>query len=175
VPAPIDVGGVDPCWAHPGSGEIVIGHSPSSRQKKGTNTVLIPAVDRLRKMGHNVRIEMIEKVPHSECVKIKRRLTLFWGQCGMGSYGNSSLEAMQFGIPTMCWISPEAKEWSGGMLDDCPVVSFEPSADGCADAILGLLDMDLERLSRETREWTERTHGLESVGRRYHQIYRSVL
>lgn len=173
VPAPIDAESVKNTWSV--GDEFIIGHSPSTRSKKGTDPVLLPAIDLVREAGYRISLDMIENVSNRECVSRKKKLSIFWGQSVMGAYGNSSLEAMQFGIPTMCWMSEESMKWSGGQLDDCPVVNFEPTPEGCARAIMSIIESDMADLSKRTRDWTVKNHGYKAVGERYHQIYRSVL
>ena len=178
VPAAIDCDGVPLAFKAPiganGKPKIIIGHSPSSRRMKGTDDVLVPAVETLRREGLNVELKIIEGVSHEECVDAKMGLTIFWDQCIVGAYGNSALEAMQFGIPTMCWLAPKTLVQARGRLDGCPMVNFDPTPDGCAEAIRGLLSQDLSVVARETRRWTREVHGYGTVGRKYMELYRQL-
>lgn len=175
IPAPIDVSKDEYSFTTPNS-EIVIGHSPSHRLKKGTDNILIPAVETLKKNGFNIKLEIIEGVSHKEAVARKRQVHLFWDQARVGAYGNSALEAMRFGIPTMCWIAPKTIEQAHGRLDDCPIVNFEPTPESCASVLECILNREtLTNLSYETINWTQKTHGYETVGKQYSDLYDSII
>ena len=175
IPAPIDVSDNEYSFTAPRN-EIVIGHSPSHRLKKGTDEILVPSVESLKKRGFNVRLEIIEGVSHEEAVSRKRSLHLFWDQARVGAYGNSALEAMRFGIPTMCWIDTKTIEQAHGRLDDCPIVNFDPTPESCVDALERVLNREtLTALSQKTMAWTKRNHSYETVGGQYSDLYDSII
>lgn len=155
-------------------GVPVIAHSPTHRGKKGTTDVVLPALEILRET-HQFELDLIEGVPFEESVRRKESATIFVDQCKAGFYGNSALEAMSVGVPTLCYISANARAQGGELMRSCPVRGFDPSPEGLASAIGDLLSDDLERVSRETFEWTRRAHSPQSVGRQYDRIYREAL
>lgn len=86
----------------PRPGDVVrIGHSPSKRAVKGTDTVFLPAVELLRKRGHHIEVDIIEGVSNDEALKRKARCHLFFDQAILPAYGLSAVEAMAMGIPTV--------------------------------------------------------------------------
>lgn len=149
----------------------IIAHSPTHRGKKGTNDVVLPALELL---DFEVELDLIEGVSYEESVRRKERATIFIDQCKVGFYGNSALEAMSVGIPTLCYLSDEAVRQGGEAMEGCPVRSFEPTPEGLAAAITRLMG-EADRVSRETYDWTRKTHSAESVGGEYDRIYRSLL
>jgi len=174
MPAAIEVPSVR-SWSEPEGGIIRIGHSPSKRHKKGTDSVLIPAINILKKEGIKIELVMLEGMSHKECVQAKKGLTLFWDQSLVGFYGNSALEAMRYGVPTFCYLSREAIRQAGSLLAGCPVINFKQNPQSCAMEIKKILKRDLNELSVQTYEWTKEVHGLEAVGERYLAEYKKIL
>lgn len=173
IPAPIEMPNT-PCWQKPTS-TIRIGHSPQSRRKKGTDSVFLPAVKILQEKGYDIEPVVLENMLHAECVEKKRSLDIFWDQCVVGAYGNSALEAMCHGIPTMCHIAEISISQAEGQFDDCPVINFDPTPQSCANAMMSLIDSGMTEVSKKTYEWTKNTHGLNAVGERYIKAYDRLL
>ncbi|GAX60134.1 glycosyltransferases [Candidatus Scalindua japonica] len=153
----------------------IIGHSPSSRRKKGTDSVFLPALKKLKKKGYKFNVKIIEGVSHRECLSQKRDCTIFWDQCNVGFYGNSAIEAAQYGIPTMSYISEIAIRQAGGKLNDIAIINFEPTVDGCSNAIEKMLNSDLHLISKNTKEWVDSYHSYEIIGKIYEKIYSNLL
>lgn len=158
-------------------GIITIGHSPSKRSKKGTNDVLIPAFNKAKKhfvsKGIKLELDIIENVLYQECLERKKKLTIFWDQCGFGFYGNSLVEACSFGVPSMAWIS----DHSLGQMDESDrdklvVRNFiQGDVNSCCHSIIEMIESDMYKMSTKTKEWAWNTHSYESVGKRISKIY----
>jgi len=161
----------------PPDGQIVIAHSPSSRKKKGTDDIFFPVIEKLRKNGYNIKVELIYKVPFERCVEIKKSAHVFFDQTGCGFYGNSALEAMQFGIPTICHICRDAMKQSDGKITRKHPMGYFHSSNkvSCYRAFQKLLDSDLLEISRKTKEFCDNFHSYRVVADMWDKLYRGLL
>jgi len=154
----------------------VICHSPSSPKKKATHTLFFPALEILKKRGIKFEVSLLQKMSHVDCLKQKKQATIFFDQGAIGFYGYSALEAAQWGIPTVAWISPEAIKQSDGKISSkTPITSFAPTPEGLANTFQRLLESDLEALSIRTKEWMDSFHSYETVGNMWGKIYEKLL
>lgn len=150
----------------------VIMHSPSHRKKKGTDDYIIPALEILKQRGVKFEFKIIEGVSNKECIELKKSASLFIDQVsGTGFYGISSLEAMQYGIPVVNYISKEAFQQSNGLLEDCPIINVDMNINDIADKIEHALS-DLKSLSIKTYDYCKRVHSYES--NKLHEIYKKI-
>jgi len=170
-----------------------LSHSPSSSKRKGTKEFL-EAVARIDRKKLPLQLDVIQNVSYQECLKRKENATIFFDQAGrdrnerwrmdeiIGWYGNSAIEAMTFGIPTIAHLSEEAllgAERAGVFIRSiCPVINV-----GCEDsesllnAIVGFFNMTASRrkaLSLETREWAENFHSYYATAKRLQEVYDSL-
>jgi len=157
-------------------GAYIISHSPSNIEKKSTYSIFVPAVRKLQRSGIECQEEIIHGVPFIECVERKKRSHMFFDQAGAGFYGNSALEAMQFGIPTVCHVTNMALRQSSGKLGkDCPVIMFNrDTMQGAYKAMQGALNSDMEALSIATKEFCDNFHSYRVVADMWDDIYRSL-
>ena len=151
----------------------IIAHSPSTRSKKGTD-LFLQACEEL-KDKYKFKINIIEKMTHIDCLEEKSESTIFFDQIGCGSYGNSAVEAMSFGVPTICHISDESYKQSNGRLDNCPIINSGNTLESVKTAIEKALTCDREKLSKETREWCISEHGYENIAKMWDDIYTELL
>jgi len=154
----------------------VIAHSPSHRLKKGTD-IVIRAFRMLQNEGINCKLDLIEKVSNAECVERKKDATIFVDQISdTGFYGISALEAMQFGIPTIAYISDQAQEQSEGKLKDCPVISPDKNVFSLYVKLKNLLsDPELiQDYSWITKDWADKFHSFETVGKMWTSLYTKI-
>ncbi|WP_157173624.1 glycosyltransferase [Pseudaminobacter salicylatoxidans] len=178
----------------------ILGHSPTRAEdpsKKGTHYFL-NAIDRLRirnpELWHGWSADIIQDVSYQECIDRKSRHALFFDQAGqhtqdrfgisevIGWYGNSAIEAMSFGIPTIAHLSRHALDGASRAGFDieksCPVINIERSSRSLARALEDFMTVSREErltLSRATREWAVSFHGYERVGAELAALYDQVL
>jgi hypothetical protein len=176
----------------------IVAHSPTRSEdpeKKGThffNAALAALVDRPDWAGWQG--DLITNVSYEDCLARKRRAAIFFDQAGqhtqsafgvqqvIGWYGNSAIEAMTFGIPTIAHLSPDAldgAERAGWDLRaNCPVINVERSADSLRGALLDFARAS-ERakadLARRTRDWAVDFHGYRSIGERLAAVFVALL
>lgn len=157
--------------------KIVIAHSPSSRLKKGTDQIFLPAIKILRDKGYNIEVDIIEKISPSECIDRKRKAHLFYDQAGVGFYGNAALEAMAAGIPTICQISREAiKQSDDKITKDHPVYSFrKASPNAAANSIKKAIDDYSPESIKRTKEFCDSFHSYSAVGAMWSNLYEELL
>ena len=170
----------------------VIGHSPSTRSRKGTEEFLEAL--RLVQDEKDLKLDLIEGLPHAEVMDRKRNLGLFFDQAGresvetlgtdkvIGWYGNSAIEAAVFGVPTIAHLSEAALVGAerAGITDirGIPILNTEPGTKGLRDTILTYLDLsyvEKSTLANDTRRFVERFHGQQPVAERLSELYAELL
>ena len=98
LPAPIDVEALS-AMKQPATDRILIAHAPTNRQIKST-ALFLEAVERLQAEGFPVDLDLIERVPWSECLARKAKADIYFDQVILG-YGCNALEAWGMGIPVV--------------------------------------------------------------------------
>ena len=162
----------------------VLGHSPSDYARKGTNT-LLHAIEDL-----DVRLDLIEGVPHDEALRRKATCNLFFDQAGpesqgesppatvIGWYGNSAIEAAVHGIPTIAHLSEAA--FAGALRagkpirERCPIINTPLDEEGMRETIERYFAQSAEdrhELSLRTRAWIEEFHSYPVTGRELAAVY----
>jgi hypothetical protein len=161
----------------------LLGHSPSTRERKGTED-LLAAID-----GLDVELELIQGVPHDECLERKALCNLFFDQAGrerpelgtdrpIGWYGNSALESAVHGIPTIAHLSEEAFDGAarGGrdIRGRCPIINTPLGVKGIRSTISEYFELpagERRELSLRTRQWIEDFHSSQVVAAQLAEIY----
>jgi hypothetical protein len=168
----------------------LLSHSPSMAIRKGTESFLY-AIQSIA----GITLDIIHNVSYAECLKRKKSATLFFDQAGrerssvmgtsepIGWYGNSAIEAMAFGIPTIAHLSEEsfqgAKRAGKDIKSQCPIINV-----GCEDpisirqAILQFFKLTKEErqsLSMQTRIWVEKFHDNKVVSQELSAIYDQLM
>lgn len=170
----------------------LITHSPSTTTRKNTD-VFESAVGEVLP-GSDWRYERIENVSHDECIARKQPSGLFFDQAGrerknslgvddvIGWYGNSAIEAMVFGIPTIAHISEQS--WAGAeragkpIRETCPILNTGLTQDSMAQVLRRYINMSPEQrrdLSARTRQWAEDFHSYAVNGKELADVYDAVL
>jgi hypothetical protein len=147
TPHPIDCTGKKNVWQY--KGKPVLMHTPSNRVTKDTK-FLLQVFDKLKDVAECV---VIEEKSHDYILKARQRATIFFDQFLVGFYGNTAIEAMQYGIPTANWISPMSVEQ--GFKIKHPIITYEKDVDKWVTGILQLIKdkTKLEQISKETYDY----------------------
>lgn len=173
----------------------ILAHSPSTREKKGTylleEALLLLGRDHAD-IWKKWSVDLIHGVSFAECMARKRRASLFFDQAGrhrgaslgiedfVGWYGNSAIEAMAFGIPTIAHLAEHAfagARRAGVDLSTAPVINIAPTRDGFLSAVLEFATAAPEaraRLAADTRRFAVEFHGYGAVARRLAARYDDV-
>lgn len=184
IPHSIDTIRYEYCWQ---DGRR-LAHSPSTAERKGTEALLEAVA------GLDVEFDLIQGVPHDECVARKALSNLFFDQAGreragkmgtdrvIGWYGNSALEAAVFGIPTFAHLSEAAFEGAIRAGKDirsrCGILNTPMDAAGMREriaAFLGLSSDERRAVSLRTRAWVEEFHSYDVNGRELAEMYDAVI
>lgn len=98
----------DADWAGP----LRLAHSPTRRDLKNTDEL----VDIARRLGPAVALDLIDDVPHAECLRRKAAAHACFDHL-QGYYGMSSLEALSLGLATIAglddWCAGHMREFAG--------------------------------------------------------------
>jgi hypothetical protein len=157
----------------------IIAHSPSTRSKKGTVNIILPALEILKTLYKKpFEVDIIEKVSNRECVERKSRATIFIDNM-YTNYANSGLEAMQFGIPTVSYMPDQIYDWMKPWADrkSCPVVNTEQTPEGLVQVLYKLLTNRnyYNSVAKKTKEYCDRVHSYEAVGANWAGIYQKLI
>lgn len=168
VPLPYAARETPYAWRHPLSTETFrVSHSPTVRAKKGTETV-VAAVNRLRRDGVNIELDIIENTPYRECVERKRHSHLFVEDLRTGFWGYSAIEAAAFGVPVVTNVN---KELLGEYPMKFPFMHCDEDADRLAAIIYDFINhatstraLQIDELSRRTKKFAEAIHDYSVIG-----------
>ena len=102
-----------------------------------------------------IKVYLLEVNKAENTIK-QRRKFIFIDQIIIGSYGLSSIEAMAYGKPSMCYILDEVFE--NGLDRDCPIVNVNP--DTFEEALINLLKSPNLRhsIGIKSRQFVEKYH-----------------
>ena len=171
IPHPIDSMAHENTWIQPAI--PIIAHSPSNRGTKNTEFLL----EVLKKLKKRVKfkLDIIENVSFKEAVERKRGSTLFADQFGVGGvYGNSAIEAMQFGIPVVCWMSEMARRQAPEIFKSHPVLSADKTVEAFTKLLERVLTNDMQELSNRTKKWCDEVHSYQAIAKQMDKIYKSL-
>jgi hypothetical protein len=150
---------------------IKIIHAPNHRQFKGTK-YLVEAVDRLRRQGYEIELQLIEKTSNREALELYGEADVIAEQFLIGWHGYLAVEGMALGKPVVCFVRKPTEDYPLGT--DCPIVRASP--DGLEETLLWLIENPQVRveLGKKGRAYVEEVFSLESVGKRLHQLYQTT-
>jgi glycosyltransferase involved in cell wall biosynthesis len=156
---------------------FVILHAPNHKVLKGTS-YFEKAVDELRKEGFDVELKVVEKVPNLEICALMQSVDLVADQLVIGWYAMFAIEAMATGKPVLCYLREDLKQFyiSAGMIsaDEMPIIECSPfTVKEVIKKLLGHKEA-LEEIGRRSRAFVEKNHSLESVGKVFCAINRSI-
>jgi len=156
-------------------GKIRIGHSPSSRTKKGSHH-FIEAMEKLKKdYPNDVEFVLLENMSYENVIEEKRKLHIFFdqiggyeipredgGNCG---YGLSLVESATFGTVCMSWSD----------YPDTPIICVKDGQDIYIEISKLINDREMMRnISKDTRKWVVREHGYENISKYFVSIIENL-
>ena len=97
------------------SGPLLVAHSPTRKDLKNTDE-LVSVVDELGRQGLELRLDLIDNVPNSECLARKQAAHVLFDHM-QGYYGVSSLEGLSQGLAVIAgldaWNRAQVAEFAG--------------------------------------------------------------
>ena len=146
---------------------VRIVHVPSDREIKGTK-YLVDAIERLKSAGYPVELDLLEGTTHEQIQSVSECADIAVDQLMIGAYGTVSIEMMAKGMPVVCRIRDDLRQY---YPPDLPIVSAEP---GSIYEVLESLITHPERwaeLGRRGIEYVQREHEMHVVATRALSLY----
>ncbi len=106
----------------PWSGPLQVAHSPTRKDLKNTDD-LLAVVQELSLAGVDLRLDLIDNVPNSECLARKQSAHVLFDHM-QGYYGVSSLEGLSQGLAVIAGLD----EWNRAHVARFAGVSAEPGS-----------------------------------------------
>ncbi|MDQ5867643.1 MAG: glycosyltransferase, partial [Chloroflexota bacterium] len=146
---------------------IRIVHAPTDREIKGTR-YLLAAVERLKSAGHAVELDLLEGLPHEQVQALSERADIAVDQLMLGSYGTFSIEMMAKGLPVVCRIREDLRQF---YPPDLPVITAEPgSIYEVLESLITRPD-DWAEFGRRGIQYVQREHEMHRVAARALALY----
>jgi glycosyltransferase involved in cell wall biosynthesis len=157
--------------------KLTILHAPNHKALKGTN-YFKNAVDELKEEGFSVELKVAEKVPNLQIKTLMQSVDLVADQLVIGWYAMFAIEAMATGKPVLCYLRQDLKQFyvNAGLIatDEIPIIECSPVTVKevikrilCEKEVLG-------DIGKRSRAFVEKHHSLESVGKIFLMINRSM-
>jgi glycosyltransferase involved in cell wall biosynthesis len=165
IPPGIDVAAIEPAPPSDRARPLIL-HAPSSRRRKGTETVLAACE------GLDADLELVEGLHHDEAFERYRRADVVVDQLNAGWYGVFALEAMALGKPVVTYLHEDAvrrTEEAFGVRVPLVHVTKETLRERLGELVA---DPELRRrIGAESRAYVEHVHDLERVADRLLDLY----
>jgi glycosyltransferase involved in cell wall biosynthesis len=148
-------------------------HAPNHKMIKGTDA-LVTAVEQLKSEGLDLELILLQGVPNSEIRIAMEDADLVADQFVMGWYAMFAIEAMAMAKPVLCYLREDLFELyiKAGLVseDEMPLINTELF--DIASKIRWAYDNreELRAIGKEGREFVEKYHSTEYVGRVFAQI-----
>ena len=156
---------------------LVISHAPSNSSKKGTESLILPALEILSKK-YDFEIKLITGMAHDECLEIIKKSDIFIDQVLVGFYGNAALEAMSYGIPTVAYLDEKYLRLVGTSSKKIPIINTKyQNKEAIVDALEPFLKEStmLKNLSKKTKKWVTKHHDYQIIGKLWLWNYKKVI
>jgi glycosyltransferase involved in cell wall biosynthesis len=166
VPPGIDVTNYPPT-PPAGDGRVLAVHAPSSRRKKGTESIIAACEE----VG--VELDIVEGVKHDQAIERFARADVILDQLNAGWYGLFAIESMALAKPVLAFLRPDAVERTEAAFGTrVPVVNV--TAETLAARLRELVESGPEerrRIGEASRAYVEDVHDPDKVGDRLLDIY----
>jgi len=153
-------------------------HAPNHRAIKGSEH-LVQSVSELRDEGYEIELILLTGVSNSEVLAAIETVDIVADQFVIGWYAMFALEAMAKGKPVLCYLREDLIDLytKANLIEkgEIPIINTE---------ILNIKDKliwayenkdELFELGEKSRSYVKKHHSLESVGKVFDKINKSVL
>lgn len=157
--------------------KIIIVHAPNHRVIKGSSYIE-QAISRLQGEGYTIQYLCLEKKTNAEVLEIIQNADIVVDQIIGGWHGMFALEAMAFGKPVITHTRADllnAFEEMGCLeKNELPLIDATPTT--IYDVLKDLLDHpeSWETIGKRSRDYVEKHHSIEVIGRYFDKINRSI-
>jgi glycosyltransferase involved in cell wall biosynthesis len=168
-------------WSPPAtkkpSTSVRILHAPNHPALKGTHH-FETAVAQLQAEGRAVELVLLQSVSNDEIREAMAGVDIVADQLVVGWYAMFAIEAMAMGKPVLCYLRKDLIELycRAGLLEpeEPPIVNCSPAT--VTQALRQLVESETYRqeIGQRSRQFVERHHSLEAVGRVFDGINRSI-
>lgn len=159
------------------SGPVRILHAPNHKNIKGTQFFEL-AVDRLKQMGHEVELVMVQGVPNAELKKMIAGCDIVADQLVIGWYAMFAIEAMALGKPVLCYVRDDLEELyvRAGLLErgELPLIKCSPQSLNEVLEKLVVDRLELQAIGGRGRAYVEKHHSLDAIGLMFNAINESL-
>lgn len=157
----------------PSTDTVRIAHAPTNRQIKST-ALLIEAVEHLKAEGFPAELDLIERVPWTECLARKAKADIYFDQVILG-YGCNALEAWGMGIPVIAGASDETLDEMERRFGHLPF--YHATEETIYDALKELVESPelREQYGRIGYEYVKAYHDEPVVVEQLKRLYRRAL
>lgn len=143
--------------AMPPGPSLVVSHAPTRRELKNT-AELQHVVDRIRRDDPRLVLDLIDNVPHVQCLARKARSHVTFDHM-QGYYGMSSLESMALGRPIIAGLTDHTRDVIREELGCQELPWLQATTEAALEAVLRQLLREpeaLEARGRQARQFMER-------------------
>jgi hypothetical protein len=155
---------------------LVITHAPTHRIKKGTDSIILPALKILSER-FDFEIKLIEGMTHKKCLEEIQKSDLYVELGMSGFYGNAAMEAMAFGVPIAVHLKKDVTKLAGDAFEHCPIIPVrERTIESFTKAIEPWLKNPetLQLQGLKSRRWVSLVHDENIVGKKWFRLYRNL-
>ena len=146
----------------------IVAHAPSQRSKKGTSFV-IRAIENLRAKGVNITVKLLNG-SHEQVRQGLLTSDIAVDQLLIGWYGTFALEAMAFGVPTLCYLRSLDARGRAGVPEPC---LMNTSIDKLEEDIMLMINDSNMRatVAKEQRTHVEEFHDVVKLCKKWLPLY----
>jgi len=153
------------------SSKILIVHSPTNRQFKGTDGI-ISCIEKLQKT-YPIEFHLLENMPRRNVLEIKKQCDIcidqVGGTQGGTGYGKSGIETLAMSIPTITNMTEEYAQW----LPNNPFIVANTHKE-LENVLVNLIEDKEYRIKKgqQGKQWVETYHSYQSVNKTLHSLYK---
>lgn len=151
--------------------DIIFMHNPSTPSTKGTE--FVKKVFKILVNKIDCRAVIYVGLSLKDSLETKKLSTIYFDQFRVGFYGNAALEAMQWGIPTVCWFSPWTLSQANGHLKGCPLIQADLN-DPERTAYRVIESLFDDTLPEKTKAWCDKRHGYKAIAEQWNNLYNQL-
>jgi len=152
-------------------------HAPNHTNIKGTKYFL-DAIEGLRAEGFQIELVIVNGVENKRIRELIDAVDLVADQLIIGWYAMFAIEAMAACKPVICYLRKDLLRFyeDVGLVNNCEIPIIQSSVQDIKDVIRGLmLNPELmHEAANRGPEYVEKYHSLESVGKVFDSINRSI-